>query len=408
MHTAKWLGRIPLLTRVCMAQDRPVSEPVIRTSTRLVEVSVIVPDKHGAVADLAKDAFILTDRGKPREISVFSVQSSDVGPRTSKCFAAEHVLEQQRRRSIKRNGSPARRREHAFRRPGFRETAFDQLLKTVDPRDRIALYTLGKSLRVLRDFDHPEKLRQILAGRVSSATTDFTTAAPEPSNTGSDILDVFLNQSNQVLANAVNRDRASITINAFLSIADHLAQIPGPKNVVWVTGGLPFSIAGAERALNRANIGLYPVDARGLVGLPAQLTASGPGFGRTIKPGSISLNPAGLETLKQLADLTGGKAFYDTNDISGAIRTAVEDTAATYTLGFYPDSDSLDGKFHQLKVQLKRPGLEVRSRRGYYAVKNSPATERVNLDNPPTALWSPLESSTIALEAEFTVRTRPN
>lgn len=410
MPTGKWITGLSLLALLSTAQDRPAAEAVIRTSTRLVEVSAIVHGKNGAVTDLTRSDFVLTDRGKPREISVFSIQYGEDGSA--------------RPNPLPENTFSNRRKDGHFSvtvilldglNTQFEDQAsakrhLIQFLKTVDPQDRIALYTLGKSLRVLCDFDRPERLRRILAGHTASVTTDFATAEPEPADTGIAQLDQFLNESNQVLAGAVNLDRARITIDAFVSIANHLAQLPGRKNVVWVTGGLPFSIAGVSRALNRANIGLYPVDARGLVGLPAQLTASGPGIGRAIRPGSISFRPAGLDTLRELADLTGGRAFYDTNDISGAIRTAVQDTTVAYTLGFYPDPDSLDGKFHELKIQVKRPGLEVRCRRGYYAVKDSPASEQVNLNTLATALWSPLESSAIALEAHIqrTDRPKPN
>jgi len=410
MPAAKWRTGLPLLALLSTAQDRPASEAAIRTSARLVEVSAIVHGRNGAVTDLAKSDFILTDRGKRQEISVFSVQYGEGGS------ARPNPLP---RNTFSNRGRGAPSSVTVILLDGLNTQFEDQasakrhlirFLKAVDPQDRIALYTLGKSLHVLCDFDHPERLQRILAGHTGSVTTDFATVAPEPADTGIHDLDQFLNESNQVLASAVNLDRARITIDAFLSIANHLSQLPGRKNVIWVTGGLPFSIAGAARALNRANIGLYPVDARGLVGLPALLTASGPGYGRTIRPGSISFSPGGLNTLRELADLTGGRAFYDTNDISGAIRTAVQDTTVTYLLGFYPDPDSLDGKFHELKVQVKRPGLEVRCRRGYYAVKESLASEKVNLGNLATALWSPLESSAIALEAHIqrTDQPRPN
>src|SRR5271167_2955301 len=77
MTIGKWITGLPLLALLSAAQDRPAGEAVIRTSTRLVEVSVIVHGKNGAVTDLAKSDFILTDRGKPREISVISVQRGD-------------------------------------------------------------------------------------------------------------------------------------------------------------------------------------------------------------------------------------------------------------------------------------------------------------------------------------------
>ncbi len=101
--------------------------------------------------------------------------------------------------------------------------------------------------------------------------------------------------------------------------------------------------------------------------------------------------------MQQLADETGGRAFVNTNDLTGAIRDAVEDSAVTYTLGFYIDSDSLDGKFHELKVQVHRSGLNLRYPKGYFALKDTPATQDERHNNYLVAIRSPLESSSIPI-----------
>jgi len=56
-----------------------------------------------------------------------------------------------------------------------------------------------------------------------------------------------------------------------------------------------------------------------------------------------SSQPIGIDAMQKLADETGGRAFVNTNDLTGTIRHAVEDFTATYTLGFYIDSDSSTG-----------------------------------------------------------------
>lgn len=90
-----------------------------------------------------------------------------------------------------------------------------------------------------------------------------------------------------------------------------------------------------------------------------------------------SLQPVGDDTMdmETLADETGGEAFVITNNITGAIRQAVEDSAATYTLGFYIDHLSIDGKFHELKVEVKRKGVKVRYTKAYLALEDTPATK---------------------------------
>jgi hypothetical protein len=78
---------------------------------------------------------------------------------------------------------------------------------------------------------------------------------------------------------------------------------------------------------------------------------------------------------------------------------ALDDSAVTYTLGFYPDPDSLDGKFHDLKVQVKRPGVRLRYRRSYLAYKDAAAPEQQLQSSLAAVLWSPLESTAIPLTA---------
>ena len=69
--------------------------------------------------------------------------------------------------------------------------------------------------------------------------------------------------------------------------------------------------------------------------------------------------------LQSLASGTGGGAF-QTNDLGVVFKRAVTQASAFYLLG-YPKEMPADGKFHQIKVRVKRRGLEVRSRTGYWA-----------------------------------------
>ena len=111
-----------------------------------------------------------------------------------------------------------------------------------------------------------------------------------------------------------------------------------------------------------------------------------------------SPQPIGVDTMERMAQQTGGEAFVNTNDITTAIRKAVEDSAVTYTLGFYVDPQSMDGRFHEVKIQVKPGGLSVRYPRGYFAVKDEPPTENENRLRLVTAVRSPVQSSAIPLQ----------
>jgi hypothetical protein len=70
---------LALVGIVVSAKNTP-QLPKIRVSTRLVQIDVIARDKNGAVTNLTKDDFVVLDRRKPRQIAVFSVNSTESAP----------------------------------------------------------------------------------------------------------------------------------------------------------------------------------------------------------------------------------------------------------------------------------------------------------------------------------------
>jgi VWFA-related protein len=161
----------------------------------------------------------------------------------------------------------------------------------------------------------------------------------------------------------------------------------------------------AARALNQANLAIYPVDARGLMtAFPnsrfnAAAVASGQG------PGAPEFTLGGpnrkeFDTMNMLADRTGGRAFYNANEINQSVRTAIDESRVTYELGYYPVHNQWDGKFREITVRVKRPGLKVRNRRGYFAVKDAPAAESQQAELQAAA-DSPLESSALGLRVRL-------
>ena len=110
---------------------------------------------------------------------------------------------------------------------------------------------------------------------------------------------------------------------------------------------------------NRANVSFYPIDPRGLVVFDTSIEQK------------VSLEADRLrrvrrsETLELLALNTDGLALLNNNDLKAQLRRAADDLTSYYLMGYYSTNSTPDGKFRAIKVRSKRPGVEIRARRGY-------------------------------------------
>ena len=131
----------------------------------------------------------------------------------------------------------------------------------------------------------------------------------------------------------------------------------------------------------------------------------------TAAPGDFapaqSPEPIGVATMVELADDTGGQASVNTNALTDAIRQAVENSVATYRLGFYVDQNSLDGKFHELKVQVRRSGLNLRYPKGYFAAKDASGRQNERSSALAMAIQSPFEWSALPVQVRLARVDKP-
>ncbi len=125
---------------------------------------------------------------------------------------------------------------------------------------------------------------------------------------------------------------------------------------------------------NRSNTSFYPVDPRGLVVFDESIVptdpvaAAGP-LPPALRPEEETARLRAREQgLRRLAEGTDGTAIVGTNKIEEALHRVVDDLSAYYLLGYY-STGKLDGKFHSISVRVKRPGVTVRARRGYQALR---------------------------------------
>lgn len=112
---------------------------------------------------------------------------------------------------------------------------------------------------------------------------------------------------------------------------------------------------------NRANVTFYPVDSRGLAAMDNLIIADVP---PSVDQRMLSNR---IETLRTLAADTDGLAVVETNDLEKGLKKVVDDLTSYYLLGYYSSNPKPDGKFRKITVRVKRPGVDVRARRGYRA-----------------------------------------
>jgi hypothetical protein len=231
-------------------------------------------------------------------------------------------------------------------------------------------------------------------------------------------------------------------------------NVPGRKNLVWVSGSFPFQIGtgtsaddpqaksavpsmggsspnhsnaagpdntvqyqtflkeieAAAEALNNANVAIYPVDARGLIGssntsadVRSPTPRPGSSAARSRRPtATTQVTPPreNFDTMNELADRTGGRAFYNTNDIPHSVRQAVDDARDSYVLDYYPSNTQWDGTFHTIKVEVKGSGVDVRFRKGYFAFPDA-ATDPLRVEQTmQDAMSSPFQDTDLGLTVE--------
>jgi VWFA-related protein len=119
---------------------------------------------------------------------------------------------------------------------------------------------------------------------------------------------------------------------------------------------------------NRANVSFYPVDPRGIVAFDDDIVpVAGVGQNPTISPVEDNRRLGERHTsLRTMAESTDGVAVLDTNNFGPALKRMTSDLSSYYLLGYY-STGKLDGQFHAITVNVTRPGVQVRARRGYLA-----------------------------------------
>jgi VWFA-related protein len=284
---------------------------------------------------------------------------------------------------------------------------------------RIAIFGLANRLILLQGFtSDPQTLKDAvdhkLIPRGSNLLDDptgsgvdpmkpsdmiETSASPTPSE-GALIQEAAnLQQFEAETAALETQLRVQYTLDAFNNLGHYLAAFPGRKNLIWFSASFPINVLPdpsiqngfatmnlnqdeykeTVNLLSKAQVAVYPIDARGLVP-PPMFNAASSGRGYSARnPGAFgtanakfnSAQEAEHSTMDALADDTGGKAAYNTNGIAAAVANAVNSGANYYTLTYSPTDHHEDGTYRAIQVDLvgnqAGQNLQLSYRHGYYA-----------------------------------------
>jgi len=286
-----------------------------------------------------------------------------------------------------------------------------QYVKKATPGTRIAIFGLSSRLFMLQGFtSDPEILKTVVDHKLiprgsvllddpSGANTDPTSMADAMEDAGATASAIAnVQQFEAESASFQTQLRTRYTLDAFNQLARYLSVFPGRKNLIWFSGSFPLSIfpdpslddpfaiqsdASDElrqttTLLDRARVAVYPIDARGLQTVPMfDASRSGQAYARN--PGRMASDISAFSannaqehmTMSQIADDTGGHAFYNTNGLAEAVSKAIDSGSNFYTLTYSPTNRNPKGEYRNIRVQLAGEyagrNLRLAYRRGYYA-----------------------------------------
>jgi VWFA-related protein len=402
-------------------------QPVFRTGINYVRVDVIVTDRQGTpVADLRQADFEVTEDGKPQTIDAFRLIKHDatrpvevLGKIRSRADEETAASNEDARIFVfflddyhVRLGNSMASRRHLI----------DFVQTRLAPNDLVAvMYPLSPLDTVTLTRDHQSIIRMI--ERFEGRKFNY-----EPRNSTEQRYSLYP-------AETVERIRRQVSLSALEGLAVKLGSLrEGRKAVILISEGytamLPPQLrdpvatmpglgnpargnpnAGTNSTLedrasflgevdvnqelqdvfnaaNRSNTAIYAVDPRGLATGEFDINEN-----VTMQRSQESLRQT-LDTLRVLADETDGRAIINRNDLAKGMQQIVTDSSAYYLLGYNSSQAPQDGKFHEIKVRVKRPGVQVRARKGYWALTASD-TARVNSPakaGPPPAVNRALAS----------------
>lgn len=424
-------------------------DEVVRITSNLVQVDVVVTDSKGKqVTDLSAEDFELLEDKRPQKITNFSYVSTDPAA------AAQRAAPQDKNAPP---APPVRLRPEQVRRTialvvddlglSFESAHFVRralrkfVTEQMQPSDLVAIIRTGSGMGALQQFTSDKRQLNAAIERVRwnpqgrAGISAFAPIKSGADNAGEDTRAKSAGELSED-ADQFREELFTIgTLGALNYIIRGLKDLPGRKSVLLITDGFEAftsinsnssgktdnSRQGTGRSdrvidslrrltdlANRASVVIYTLDPRGI-----------PTLGLSAEDDLSDRSPAQIEEAlanrrndffkshsgpDYLARQTGGFSIRNTNDLSGGVRRVLDDQKGFYLIGYRPEESTFDPKtgsrrFYTLSIKVKREGLRVRTRNGFYGVANEEAraVPHTRVDQLIAALTSPFNANGIEL-----------
>jgi VWFA-related protein len=414
--------------------------PIYKTTVRDVVVDVVVTKGSGdPVPGLGKQDFAVAENGKAQAIDFFEEHTanstSTSAPPTMPPLPTDAVT----------NVPPAPQTDsvNVLLLDALNTEQQDQVyvhkqilvfLSKMKPGTRVAIFLLGAKLRFVQGFTSDTAALLAALKRSGMDPEKNGRSHSDEAEDASDISKLQTMQASPYAIEALQKAqadaritdygaRASMTFEALNYLAHYLAGVPGRKNLLWFASSFPVvifptveqresieknpSLRGYLQQVKQtadlftvSQISIYPISAQGMMTehiLDADSASPGSGHIGSAPDGPMSngtMSPyvagAGARSdavyaMEQLAASTGGKAFYNTNDLNGAMQRAINDGAQYYTVGYSPTDARMDGSFRRIDVKLTNGKYKLAYRHGYNA-DDRPVLDANAGTNPLTPL----------------------
>ena len=412
-------------------QNPPPQEPIIQGPTfkaqvEYVEVDAIVTDQQGQfVRNLKKEDFQVFEDGKPQTISTFTVVDIPVERYDRPLFSPSPIEP-----DVKTNARPFDGRVYvmilddlhvdALRTQRVRTSARQFIERNLGANDLMAvIYTGGRSADA-QEFTSSKRLLlaavdKFMGRKLPSVTVSRNDQfqrnllGPDPTQRAADPDDLERGHNAQSMLSTLRQ------------VSEWFGGVHGRrKTMLLFSEGIDYDLSDIIRSFDaapssassilsdirdtlastaRSNVSIYAVDPRGLstlgddtIGVSsfADQEDANQGIGLGSLSNELRLSQ---DSLRELADQSGGFAAVNRNDTTAVFDRIVRDNSSYYVLAYYPPTNKTDGKFHRIEVKVNRPGLTVRARRGYASPRGKQQTpKQTKTGGMPAEMFEALNS----------------